>query len=119
VAVRVSPALLISSLLRFARTQTDPLVWLTALQTATLNEATGGAPFATGVTKENEATTWIENLPAPQRLSLIEAALIQYEAEVANALCGITGVPGNVSYAIFARPRPPIEDFPQFYPPAF
>jgi len=108
-AVRSNPEPLISGLVEVAQEQTDAMAWLKGLRTAHFNELLGGAPFATAVTKEGEQTQWVENLPADQRLSLIQVAIQRLGVIQTNATNGITGSGGRVHYADFSSggPIPP------------
>lgn len=86
-----NPDLLISSLLRFARTKGDRAAaqaWLITTQNAFRTAWMGGDEYATNISTEGGATSWLREIPANLGDQFCEAALKVLDQEAASGIAG-------------------------------
>ena len=77
----INSEILITSFLRRARQQPDPLAWLTQKHSEALDAVTAGDEFVTSTSDEGGSATSERGIPAATLLQLYELALQRYEAD--------------------------------------
>lgn len=88
-AIQANLELLQSSLLRYARTQQNPLEFLTGIQETAREAWMRGDEFATEISNVGSATKWIREIPASVLDNLCENLILSLEAETAAEAQGM------------------------------
>ena len=103
-ALTPNPDLLIKGFVRDAKDEDNPIAWTRAIQKAAMTAWRAGDEYASTVSSEGSATSWLRDVPAGVLASMCEAVLLQLEAEADAEEAGLDGIAQNgIRYADASR----------------
>jgi hypothetical protein len=102
VALITNPTILIQGFLRQAKSQPDPVAWLTEKHAEVLAAVAAGDTFVTSHSFSGQSGAEERGIPAETLLQIYEACLQQLEVETEEAE-GTYKQPGHIRYADFSK----------------
>lgn len=96
-AAPLNSELIITALLRQARSKSDAMAWLMELHTAATEAVLRGDEYVTNTSDEGGSMAALRDMPATTLLQILEITLQRYEAETA---AGTTqSIPGGTDFS--------------------